>query len=69
VTSAGIGSWATWGAIEFLTRSSGAAQLASALKSANQGKIPRYYQVVIRTDIIDGAVANQALLATRVVLP
>jgi hypothetical protein len=69
VSSAGIGSWATWGAIEFLTRSNGAAQLGSTLKAVNQGKIPRYYQAVIRTDIIDGSVTNQALMATRVVQP
>jgi hypothetical protein len=69
VSSAGIGSWATWGAIEFLTRSNGAAKLASALRAANQGKLPRYYQAVIRTDIIDGSVANQALMALRVVQP
>jgi hypothetical protein len=69
VTSAGLGSWATWGAIEFLTRSNGASQLASALKTANQGKIPNYYQVVVRTDIIDGSVANQSLMAIRVVQP
>jgi hypothetical protein len=69
VTSAGLGSWATWGAIEFLTRANGAAQLSSTLKAINQGKIPRYYQAVIRTDIIDGSVTNQALMATRVVQP
>jgi hypothetical protein len=69
VSSAGLGSWATWGAIEFLTRPNGASQLASALKAANQGKLPRFYQAVIRVDIIDGSVANQALTATRVVQP
>jgi hypothetical protein len=69
VTSAGIGSWATWGAIEFLTRSNGALQLANALKTADQGKIPDYYQVVVRSDIIDGSVANQSLMAVRVVQP
>lgn len=69
VSSAGLGSWATWGAIDFLTRSSGAAQLARLLKAANQGKLPRFYQTVIRIDIIDGSVANQTLIATRVVRP
>jgi hypothetical protein len=69
VSSAGLGSWATWGAIEFLTRSNGASQLARVLKDANQGKLPRFYQTVIRIDIIDGSVANQALLSTRVVRP
>jgi hypothetical protein len=69
VTSAGLGSWATWGAIEFLTKSNGASQLAGALKAADQGKLPHYYQAVVRTDIIDGSVANQALMATRVIQP
>jgi hypothetical protein len=69
VTSAGLGSWATWGAIEFLSRSSGAQQLTRVLKAANQGKLPRFYQTVIRIDIIDGSVTNQALMATRVVQP
>jgi hypothetical protein len=39
------------------------------LKAANQGKLPRFYQTVIRIDIIDGSVANQTLMATRVVRP
>ena len=69
VSSAGLGSWATWGAIEFLTRLNGAQQLTRALKAANQGTLPRFYQTVIRIDIIDGSVANQALVATRVVQP
>lgn len=69
VSSAGLGSWATWGAIEFLTRLNGASQLVGALKAANHGKIPRFYQTVVRVDIIDGSVTNQALMATRVVQP
>lgn len=69
VSSAGLGSWATWGAIEFLTRLNGAQQLTRALKAANQGTLPRFYQTVIRIDIIDGSVTNQALVATRVVQP
>jgi hypothetical protein len=69
VSSAGLGSWATWAAIEFLTKSNGASQLAHSLQAANGGKLPRYYQAVIRSDIIDGSVANQALMSTRVVQP
>jgi hypothetical protein len=69
VSSAGIGSWATWGAIEFLTKPNGAAQLADSLKAANGGQLPRYYQAVIRSEIIDGSVANQALMSIRVVKP
>jgi hypothetical protein len=69
VSSAGIGSWATWAAIEFLSNSNGASQLAKALKAVNGGKLPLYYQAVIRTDIIDGSVTNQTLMSTRVVQP
>jgi hypothetical protein len=69
VTSAGLGSWATWGAIDFLSTSNGASQLVKALKAENRGSLPRYYQAVIRSEIIDGSVTNHALMTTRVVLP
>jgi hypothetical protein len=69
VTSAGLGSWATWGAIDFLSTSNGASQLVEALEAENRGSLPRYYQAVIRSEIIDGSVTNPALMTTRVVLP
>ena len=66
-SSAGLGSWATWAAIDFLTIPSGASQLAKALKAENAGKLPSYYQAVVRSDIINGSVTNQSLVSTRVV--
>jgi hypothetical protein len=69
VSSAGLSTWSTWSGIDFLTTPPGAAQIARALKAANGGKIPRFYQAVIRTEIIKGAVSNESLAATRVVQP
>jgi hypothetical protein len=69
VTSAGLGSWATWGAIDFLSTSNGASELVKALKVQNGGAFPSYYQAVIRSEIIDGTVTNHALMTSRVVLP
>ena len=68
-SSAGLGSQATWAAIEFLSTPRGASQLARDLKAENAGKLPRYYQTVVKSDIIDGSMTNQALVSTRVVQP
>jgi len=65
ISSAGIGTWATWAGIDFVTTPQGAAQLTQALKAANGGRMPQYYQAIVRADIVKGAASNQLLIATR----
>jgi hypothetical protein len=69
VTSAGLGTSATWSGIDFATSAAGAAQLESALKAANGGKMPRYYQAIVRAEIIKGTASNPSLVTIRVVPP
>jgi hypothetical protein len=69
VTSAGLGTSATWAGIDFATSAAGAAQLESALKASNGGKLPRYYQAIVRADIIKGSASNPSLVTVRVVPP
>jgi hypothetical protein len=69
VTSAGLGTGATWAGIEFTTGEAGASRLAAALKAANGGRLPRYYQVVIRAEVIKGMPSNPSLVMVRIVKP
>jgi len=65
--SAGIGTAATWAAIDLSTSPAGAAQLAIALKKANSGKFPRHYQAIIRTEIVKESATNTSLVTVRVI--
>jgi hypothetical protein len=69
LSSAGLGTSATWTGIDFTTTSTGAAQLVRALKAANGGRLPRYYQAVIGADLIKGIASNPRLVTVRVILP
>jgi hypothetical protein len=69
VFSAGLGTAATWAGIDFTTSPTGAAQLERALKAVNGGKLPRYYQAIIRSDIVKGAEVNPTLVTVRVIPP
>jgi len=69
VTSAGLGTSATWSGIDFATSAAGAAQLESALKAANGGKMPRFYQAIVRAEMIKGTASNPTLVRVRVVSP
>jgi hypothetical protein len=69
VTSAGLGTSATWSGIDFATSAAGAAQLESALKAANGGKMPRCYQAIVRAEMIKGTASNPTLVTVRVVPP
>lgn len=65
--SAGLGTAATWAAIDFSTSPAGAAQLAQALKKANGGTFPRHYQAIIRTEIVKESATNTSLITVRVI--
>ena len=65
--SAGLGTAATWAAIDFSTSPAGAAQLAEALKKANGGIFPRHYQAIIRTEIVKESATNTSLVTVRVI--
>lgn len=67
VSSAGLSTWSTWSGIDFATTPAGAAQIVRALKAESGGTVPRFYQAVIRSEIIKGAVSNESLVASRVV--
>ena len=67
VNSAGLSTTATWAGIDFATSPAGAARLAAALKTAGGGEFPRYYQAVIRADIIKGVAVNSTLETVRIV--
>jgi len=69
VTSAGLGTSATWAGIDFATTAGGAARLESALKAANGGRLPHYYQVIVRAEMIKGTASNPSLVTVRVVPP
>jgi hypothetical protein len=65
--SAGLGTAATWAAIDFSTSPAGAAQLVRALKKANGGTFPRHYQAIIRTEIVKESATNTSLITVRVI--
>jgi len=65
--SAGLGTAATWAAIDFSTSPAGAAQLVQALKKANGGTFPRHYQAIIRTEIVKESATNTSLVTVRVI--
>lgn len=67
VSSAGLSTWATWAGIDFATTPSGAAQIEKVLRSANSGKLPAYYQAVIRTRIVNGVASNPSLMTAQTV--
>jgi hypothetical protein len=69
VSSAGIGTWATWAGIDFVTSPAGAAQLTKSLKASNGGVMPLYYQAIIRTYIIKETASNHSLVVTRIFKP
>jgi hypothetical protein len=67
VSSAGLGTWATWAGIDFATSAAGAARLVEGLKKANGGAMPRYYQAVIRIDLIKETASHPELVAARAI--
>jgi len=67
VTSAGLSTWATWAGVDFATTPFGVAQIQRALRAANRGTLPVYYQAVIRTRIVNGVASNPTLVLTRTV--
>jgi len=69
VSSAGVGTWATWAGVDFVTSPAGAEQLTKALMAANGGSMPLYYQAIIRTYLIKGAASNTSLVSTRIFKP
>lgn len=69
LSSAGLGTAATWAGIDFTTTPAGAEQLERALKAVNGGRLPRYYQAIIRSDIVKAAEFNPTLVTVRVIPP
>jgi hypothetical protein len=67
VSSAGLCTWATWAGVDFATTPSGVAQIEEALRLSNGGKLPAYYQAVIRTRIVNGIASGPSLVTTRTV--
>jgi len=65
--SAGLGTAATWAAIDFTTSPAGAEQLAQALKKANGGTFPHHYQAIIRAEIVKESASSPSLVTVRVV--
>ena len=66
VSSAGLGTAATWAGIDYATSEAGAAQLSKNLRAANGGALPVFYQAVVRTEIIKDIPSNPTLVMTRV---
>jgi hypothetical protein len=66
VSSAGVGTWATWAGVDYVTSPAGAAQLSKTLIAANGGVMPLYYQAIIRTYLIKGTASNNSLVSTRI---
>jgi hypothetical protein len=65
LSSAGLDTVGTWAGIDYLTTESGAGRLAAALKAANHGAMPRFFQAIVRADVIKGAASNPSLVALR----
>ncbi len=65
VSSAGLSTYATWAGIDFLTVPSGVSQLMRSLKLREGEALPRYFQAVIRTEIIKGVASNSSLVTAK----
>jgi hypothetical protein len=65
VCSSGLSTAATWMGIDFTTTDKEAEQLTGLLKAANGGRMPRYYQAIIRAEFFRGAPSRPTLVAVR----
>jgi hypothetical protein len=65
MSSAGIQTYGTHAAIDFLTTSQGASELIRRLNAAGKKAIPEYFQAVIKLDVIRSEPANATLVFAR----
>jgi hypothetical protein len=68
VCSSGLSTAATWMGIEYTTNPKDAAQLTAALRAANGGGLPRYFQAIVRADFVRGVASKPVLVAVRPVV-
>ena len=67
VSSAGINTYGTTAALDFMTSANGLRQVMRRFGTLDRQTLPDYFQVVIRTEIIRGDAANATVAAVRAI--
>jgi hypothetical protein len=62
ISSAGIDTYATWAAVDYLTSAGGVTELIRRFDPRKHLKLPEFFQAVIRSEIIRGDPANASLM-------
>lgn len=63
--SAGLTTHGTWSTVDYVTSEAGAAEIARRLRQETGGRMPEYFQAVVRTAIINGEPSQTTLVLAR----
>ena len=67
VISAGLSTQGTWAAIDYFTSHDGATELLRRFRETGHATLPKFFQAVIRVDIVKGEPGSSNVVLTRVV--